>query len=302
MVTSTLNRYSLLYISQKISKARVGKRVVLVSGVFDILHYGHIVFLQNAKKYGDILVVQIDADSLVKIHKGSFRPYCSAYERARLIESLHIADYVYISELEPHDERQLKEIFPNVVVKVKRGVTLDAMRLSDYRRVNSNILVKYISSTGSIASTRIIKDIQKASTVMQTVPKEIKIMLTHAKRAADHGYSISGFRVGACILAGSGKIYCSGNISNSSPALAMCAERIAVTKEINNGERLINAIAIVNNTNEVIFPCGLCRQVLFEFCANPIELKVYCANNNLLDIHMSTMQLLLPNGFISVRR
>jgi len=76
----------------------------------------------------------------------------------------------------------------------------------------------------------------------------------------------SGFRVGAAILAASGKIYTGCNVENASYGISMCAERVAIDCAVAAGERSFEAMAVVAGEGDVDAPpCGACRQVLFEF-------------------------------------
>ena len=75
---------------------RDGKKIVLCHGVFDLLHYGHIAHLQDAKRQGDILVVSVTAGKYV--NKGPGRPYFSDEQRLFFLASLEIVDYVLLSE------------------------------------------------------------------------------------------------------------------------------------------------------------------------------------------------------------
>lgn len=74
----------------------VKKKIVLVGGVFDILHFGHITFLKKAKKLGDYLVVAIESDNRVKKIKGDTRPFHNQEQRKEILESLNFVDEVII--------------------------------------------------------------------------------------------------------------------------------------------------------------------------------------------------------------
>lgn len=76
----------------------IGKRIVLTNGAFDLLHVGHVRYLQAAKDLGDILIVAINSDSSVRRLKGPTRPIFPADERAELIAALGVVDYVVIFE------------------------------------------------------------------------------------------------------------------------------------------------------------------------------------------------------------
>lgn len=75
----------------------------------------------------------------------------------------------------------------------------------------------------------------------------------------------SKFRVGAAVLAGDNNIFTGCNIENVSYGATCCAERVAIFKAVSQGERLFHAIAIVSDSKNIIFPCGICRQVMIEF-------------------------------------
>ena len=76
------------------------KKIVLTSGVFDLVHIGHIDYLTNASKYGDILVVALTDDKFV--NKGPFRPYFNVNERAEFLLNLKVVDYIIINnEISP---------------------------------------------------------------------------------------------------------------------------------------------------------------------------------------------------------
>jgi len=72
------------------------KKKVLVGGCFDILHYGHIHFLKNARALGDYLVIALESDKNIKRIKGSFRPIHDQDKRREILESLNFVDEVII--------------------------------------------------------------------------------------------------------------------------------------------------------------------------------------------------------------
>jgi len=92
------------------------KKVVFTNGCFDILHSGHIDYLNKAKALGDVLVVGINSDSSVKKIKGEKRPIISENERANIILNLKAVDYVIIFDEETPYEL-IKFIIPDILVK-----------------------------------------------------------------------------------------------------------------------------------------------------------------------------------------
>ena len=77
-------------------KRQEGKRIVLANGGFDLIHVGHIRYLREAKKKGDILIVALNSDSSVRKLKGSGRPVLSEDERSEIISSFYFVDYVVL--------------------------------------------------------------------------------------------------------------------------------------------------------------------------------------------------------------
>jgi len=78
---------------ENIKKQILNKKIVLVGGCFDILHYGHIKFLQNAKKYGDFLIIALESDKFIKIKKNK-KPYHDIMERSFILSSISYVDLV----------------------------------------------------------------------------------------------------------------------------------------------------------------------------------------------------------------
>ena len=95
-----------------------------------------------------------------------------------------------------------------------------------------------------------------------------------AARERAHAH-YSGFKVGAAILASSGKIYSGCNIESSSYGLSMCAERNALSIALCAGENKFEIILIVADTPEPVSPCGACRQLLYDYAP---EITVIMAN------------------------
>jgi len=93
-----------------------GACVVLTNGCFDLLHPGHVAFLEEASRLGDVLVVAINSDASVRSVKGEGRPIIPEADRARMLAALACVDYVTIfDELTPH--QLLKQLRPDVLVK-----------------------------------------------------------------------------------------------------------------------------------------------------------------------------------------
>jgi len=130
---------------------------------------------------------------------------------------------------------------------------------------------------------------------------DYNILLKKAQEASQNAYApYSDFQVGACVLAKSGNTYVGCNMENASYGLTVCAERNALANAIVNGEKEIIAIAIFSPKMKNCFPCGACRQVIFEFQKdNQIDVitqsKTDSANSKGYDVHK--ISGLLPEGF-----
>ena len=125
---------------------------------------------------------------------------------------------------------------------------------------------------------------------------EVKNMLRMANEARDRAYApYSNFRVDACLKGATGAYYLGCNIENAAYSPSNCAERTAMFKAVYEGERQFDALAIVWDGENPAVPCGVCRQVLAEFC-DP-EMPVICANRK-GEYKLVAMGDLLPDAFL----
>ncbi len=121
-------------------------------------------------------------------------------------------------------------------------------------------------------------------------------LIEAAKEVRKNAYApFSGFAVGAAVLTSNGKIYTGVNVENSSYGLTICAERVAVFKAVSEGERELKAVAIYTDTEELVWPCGACRQVLYEFAQNG-DMDVVSATSS-GKVEVKKLSELLPEGF-----
>ena len=104
----------LIAIVQKLKKQK--KKIVTTNGVFDILHLGHMKYLEKAKKLGDILIVGVNTDSSVKQNKGDKRPINDEKSRIGVLAGLESVDYIFLfGEKDPR--KWLERIKPGIHVK-----------------------------------------------------------------------------------------------------------------------------------------------------------------------------------------
>ncbi len=95
---------------------RQGERIVLANGCFDILHVGHVRYLEGARREGDVLVVAVNSDASERAIKGDGRPVLPQQARAELVAALGAVNYVVIFD-EPNVEALLDELKPDVHAK-----------------------------------------------------------------------------------------------------------------------------------------------------------------------------------------
>ena len=130
--------------------------------------------------------------------------------------------------------------------------------------------------------------------------KEEKNLVKQALEARTRAYApYSGYTVGAALLAADGRTFPGGNIENASYGATNCAERTAFFQAISEGEREFTAIAIAGGIAgelpvEYAYPCGICRQVMQEFCDENFVIYVVKSEEDYLKY---TLKELLPYGF-----
>jgi cytidine deaminase len=131
---------------------------------------------------------------------------------------------------------------------------------------------------------------------------ELQLRLIDAAQAAySNSYSpYSGLRVGAAVLTSSGQLITGTNVENASFSLTVCAERAALITAVGQGHRNFTAIAIVAQgkrlaANQLLSPCGACRQVLAEFAhLSGNDIEVIMSTSDRSNINVMTISELLP--------
>ena len=126
---------------------------------------------------------------------------------------------------------------------------------------------------------------------------ELVLAALKAREAAYAPYS--GYAVGAALLTNAGKIYTGCNVENASFGATNCAERTAFFKAVSEGERTFAAIAIAGGkageaVSDYAYPCGICRQVMQEFCEADFQILVVTVNGEFKE---HTLAEMLPYGF-----
>lgn len=125
-------------------------------------------------------------------------------------------------------------------------------------------------------------------------PAQLKRLRAAAQAAAARAYApYSRFRVGAAVLAESGRIYAGCNVENASYGLCNCAERTALFSAVAAGERKFKCVVVYTPTQTATAPCGACRQVIHEFGPR-IRVHCFCRGLDRID---GSIKSLLPAAF-----
>lgn len=137
---------------------RKGKKIVTCNGTFDLFHVGHLFFLSQAKKQGDVLIVGLNSDRSVKLNKGPNRPLIDQGHRATMLSGLQCVDYVVIfNEREPH--KFLSWIRPDVHCNgAEYG--RNCVEAGTVRRYKGKL--KLIKSYGDFRTTNLVKKIKNS--------------------------------------------------------------------------------------------------------------------------------------------
>jgi FAD synthetase len=140
------------------------KKIVLVGGCFDILHIGHITFLEKAKQQGDVLFVLLEPDDKIKKIKGVDRPVNSQADRAKILSSLTVIDYILT--LPPN---MTDDVYDKLVFSLKPAIiattTGDPNRFQKERSaklINGKVVdvIKIISDKSTTKLIKILKDLE----------------------------------------------------------------------------------------------------------------------------------------------
>ena len=125
---------------------------------------------------------------------------------------------------------------------------------------------------------------------------DINLLIETAKKARENSYSpYSNYKVGCALLTKNGKIFSGCNIENDG-LMSICAERVAFTKAISEGEKKFECILVLGGKEELQYtsPCGYCRQFMSEFCDKNFEIYMYYDNGEMVK---KTLAELLPDSF-----
>lgn len=145
---------------EQVAEARAnGAKVVLANGCFDLMHVGHLRYLTGAKAIGDILVVGVNSDRQARALKGDARPYMPENERAEMIASLRVVDFVTVFD-EPTVEELIRAIRPDFHAK-GTDYTVDSVPERDIiREVGGQVAI--VGDPKDHSSTELIANVSRS--------------------------------------------------------------------------------------------------------------------------------------------
>lgn len=141
-----------------------GQVLVMTNGCFDLLHAGHIYFLQHARKLGDRLIVAVNSDSSVRVLKGPKRPVQTEQERAFALAALACVDHLVIFT-EPNLSGEIKALQPDVYTKAG-DYSLDRLHQGERAALEAGgAKIQFLPYLEGFSTTRLIQKIIKAGGV-----------------------------------------------------------------------------------------------------------------------------------------
>ena len=136
-----------------------GKTVVTTNGCFDILHVGHVRYLEKTKTFGDYLIVLLNSDKSVKSIKGPSRPVNNEMDRAEILSALRCVDYVVLFD-EDSPRNLLDEMKPDVYTK-GADYTMETLPEADIMKKNGT-RVEFIDFVAGKSTTKTIEKMKEA--------------------------------------------------------------------------------------------------------------------------------------------
>ena len=134
-----------------------GRKIVFTNGCFDLLHVGHVRYLQGARSLGDVLVIGLNADASVRKLKGARRPVTRQNDRAEVLGALACVDHVVLFK-EPTPERLIRAIRPDLLVKggdwKKKDIVGSAFVESYGGKARSLPYIRGFSTTGLLGKIK----------------------------------------------------------------------------------------------------------------------------------------------------
>jgi len=151
-----INRKDIAEVSDNLKKN--GKKIIFTNGCFDILHSGHVTYLNKSKELGDVLIVGLNSDNSVRRLKGASRPINNEIDRAYILDNLKSVDYVSIFD-EDTPLELIKKVLPDIITKGGDYKKENVVGYSVVKEYGGDVVI--IDLVEGKSTTDIIKRIEK---------------------------------------------------------------------------------------------------------------------------------------------
>lgn len=148
-----------------------GKKIVLTSGSFDMLHIGHCRYLCEAKKFGDVLFVGVDSDKKIKKRKGPERPVVPEEERLEMLTYIEDVGHVVLKKLNQPKWKLIKMVKPDILVAI--GETYSKEQLGKLKEVVGEIVIMERRATTSTSAKIRLVQIGAEKRITKTISKKL---------------------------------------------------------------------------------------------------------------------------------
>ncbi len=250
----------------QIRKLHKGKKIILTHGVFDLVHTGHIDYFNEAKKFGDILVVSVTSNKFV--NKGVNRPYFDENSRVKFLSSLSIVDYVVLSNY-PSSIKIIQKLKPHYYVKgpdYKISKNDKAGNLSSEKKAIEKIKGQLKYTSGKVlSSTKILNDNYEQFKILPII-KKINNLKTINKKKILHDYQLAKKKIKNEKILIIGEIIID-NYFYSTPLGTPSKENILSVNYLNKKEFIGGAMPVVKTI------CEYCNNVTFATIYNNKKFK-----------------------------
>jgi rfaE bifunctional protein nucleotidyltransferase chain/domain len=150
---------------------KVGYKIVLTQGVYDLIHEGHALYLEAARSYGDILIVGVDSDKLTKLRKGPDRPIVPQDERVKMLTHLRHVDIVAIRDVDQGIGDLIKLVKPDVLIVSKSTGDFTSKQVKEYNKYCGKIITLPPQATTSTSARIRLLAIEGAEKLAKEISK-----------------------------------------------------------------------------------------------------------------------------------
>lgn len=164
-------------LAQLVKKWRkTDKKLVLVSGSWDLIHEGHALYLEKAKSYGDILIVGVDSDKKIRKRKGPGRPVVPEDERMRMLTHLRSVDVVILKDVDDPRWSLIKTVQPDILVATKETYHPKQIIELEGKYCGEVLVHERMATTSTSARLRLVQ-IDLADKLSQKLSQELPRMI-----------------------------------------------------------------------------------------------------------------------------